>query len=201
MSDVSNSREVYCRLEGWLYKLKRNHASSILPQWNKRYFTIEGMYLKWYKSSTSSLASNFINILEIEKVSNFEHVNGIYSFIIVHPTRNLMLRASSAGELNKWIQSIQSQIDIYTKKDNKSNVSSSLEAQLDVIFTSLDKLQQSVSNNINISNSDSHKIESITSNANSSSNNTVRIITQPKSISPMRSIAKDVEKIKVKRVW
>ena len=200
MSSVSNSREVYCRLEGWLYKLKRNNVSSILPQWNKRYFTIEGMYLKWYKSSTSNEASSSINILEIEKVSNFEHVNGIYSFIIIHPTRNLMLRASSASELNKWIQSIQSQIDIYTKKDNKSNVSSSLEAQLDVIFTSLDKLQQSVSDNhndISKSNSNSSKIENITSN----SNNTERIITQPKSPSPMRPIVKDVEKVKVKSVW
>jgi hypothetical protein len=103
MSSVNNSREVYCRLEGWLYKLKRNNISSIIPQWNKRYFTIEGMYLKWYKSPTSSNASSFINILEIEKVSNFEHVNGIYSFIIVNPSRNLMLRASSVSELNKWI--------------------------------------------------------------------------------------------------
>ena len=188
MSSVNNSREVYCRLEGWLYKLKRNNISSILPQWNKRYFTIEGMYLKWYKSSTSSNASSFIHILEIEKVSNFEHVNGIYSFIIVHPSRNLMLRASSVSELNKWINSIQSQIDLYKNKDKKKNISSSLESQLDTIFTSLDKLQHSVgsydNNNINNDNNvKSNKTEKSVSNSNSY---VERIITQPKSPSPMK---------------
>jgi len=188
MSSVNNSREVYCRLEGWLYKLKRNNISSIIPQWNKRYFTIEGMYLKWYKSPTSSNASSFINILEIEKVSNFEHVNGIYSFIIVHPSRNLMLRASSVSELNKWINSIQSQIDLYKNKDKKKNVSSSLESKLDTIFTTLDKLQHSVSsydnnNSNNDSNVKSNKIEKSVSNSISY---VERIITQPKSPSPMR---------------
>lgn len=188
MSSVNNSREVYCRLEGWLYKLKRNNISSILPQWNKRYFTIEGMYLKWYKSSTSSNASSFINILEIEKVSNFEHVNGIYSFIIVHPSRNLMLRASSVSELNKWINSIQSQIDLYKNKDKKKNVSSSLESQLDTIFTSLDKLQHSVgSYDNNNSNNDNNVKNNKTEKSVSNSNSYVeRIITQPKSPSPMK---------------
>lgn len=189
MNSVNNSREVYCRLEGWLYKLKRNNISSILPQWNKRYFTIEGMYLKWYKSSTSSNASSFINILEIEKVSNFEHVNGIYSFIIVHPSRNLMLRASSVSELNKWINSIQSQIDLYKNKDKKKNVSSSLESQLDTIFTSLDKLQHSVgsydnNNSNNDNNVKNNKTEKSVSNINSY---VERIITQPKSPSPMKT--------------
>ena len=196
MNSGSNSRAVYCRLEGWLYKLKRNNISSILPQWNKRYFTIEGMYLKWYKSSTSKEASNVINILEIDKVSKFEHVNGIYSFIIVHPTRNLMLRACSAGELNKWIQSIQSQIDLYNNQHKKQNVSSSLESQLDSIFTSLDKLQQSVSIYSNIVTSN-NKIEECTN-----SNNIVkRIISQPKSPPPMKPIMQDIDKIKAKSVW
>jgi hypothetical protein len=41
-----------CSLGGYLWKMKRKYKVH-LPQWNKRWFSIEGKYLKWYTKESS----------------------------------------------------------------------------------------------------------------------------------------------------
>ena len=122
MSSVNNSREVYCRLEGWLYKLKRNNISSIIPQWNKRYFTIEGMYLKWYKSPTSSNASSFINILEIEKVSNFEKLSTSYNLLDNNYNRVSTNYEELQLKFNELLTASENNNDNYFKTIHYNNI-------------------------------------------------------------------------------
>ena len=94
---------------GYLWKMKRN-KKLMVPQWNKRFFSIEGKYLRWYKSHTDEHWSGFINLLTVTNIQQFEQ-QGSYSFIMNCPDRNLLLRANSSQELSKWVRVLQMQTD------------------------------------------------------------------------------------------
>jgi hypothetical protein len=49
-------------LAGYLWKMKRKHQLH-LPQWDKRWFSIEGKSLKWYAKEDSTEASGQISLL------------------------------------------------------------------------------------------------------------------------------------------
>lgn len=49
-------------LSGYLWKMKRKHKLH-LPQWNKRWFSIEGKALKWYSKEDSLQSSGEISLL------------------------------------------------------------------------------------------------------------------------------------------
>lgn len=48
-----------CSLGGYLWKMKRKYKVH-LPQWNKRWFSIEGKFLKWYAKESSAQSSGHI---------------------------------------------------------------------------------------------------------------------------------------------
>ena len=97
---------------GYLWKMKRTHQKMILvPQWNKRWFSIEGRMLKWYASASSDQSSGVVDLRFITNVSAFE-ARGVFSFILNCPDRNILLRASNASEMSKWIRALQFQADV-----------------------------------------------------------------------------------------
>lgn len=97
---------------GYLWKMKRSHQKRILvPQWNKRWFSIEGRLLKWYTVAQAEVSSGMVDLRFITNVSAFE-AQGVFSFILSYPDRNLLLRASNLSDMNKWIRALQFQTDI-----------------------------------------------------------------------------------------
>jgi PH domain len=97
---------------GYLWKMKRSHQRRMLvPQWNKRWFSIEGRLLKWYNVASSEESSGMVDLRFITNVSAFE-AQGVFSFILSYPDRNLLLRASNLSDMNKWIRALQFQADI-----------------------------------------------------------------------------------------
>jgi len=58
-------------LSGFLWKMKRE-KKTVVPQWTKRWFSIEGRYLRWYHSSNSESASGSLELKVITGVSRFE---------------------------------------------------------------------------------------------------------------------------------
>lgn len=97
---------------GYLWKMKRSHQKRILvPQWNKRWFSIEGRLLKWYTVAQAEESSGMVDLRFITNVSAFE-AQGVFSFILSYPDRNLLLRASNLSDMNKWIRALQFQTDI-----------------------------------------------------------------------------------------
>jgi hypothetical protein len=98
---------------GYLWKMKRAPKMALLsPQWTRRFFSIEGRRLKWYDSESSTAEKGSVDLRTITGVSRFEPGNkGVSSFIVCCPERNLLLRASSAAEMEKWIRAIQTQAD------------------------------------------------------------------------------------------
>jgi hypothetical protein len=66
-------------LAGYLWKMKRKHKFH-LPQWNKRWFSIEGKFLKWYQKEDTKVASGEISLLDITSMNRFENSGGVYRF-------------------------------------------------------------------------------------------------------------------------
>ena len=83
----------------------------LVPQWNKRWFSIEGRVLKWYASASSEQSSGLVDLRFITNVSAFE-ARGVFSFILTCPDRNILLRASNAADMSKWIRALQFQADV-----------------------------------------------------------------------------------------
>ena len=97
---------------GYLFKMKRSHQKRMLvQQWNRRWFSIEGRLLRWYKVASSEESSGMVDLRFITNVSAFES-QGVFSFILSYPDRNLLLRASNLSDMNKWIRALQFQADI-----------------------------------------------------------------------------------------
>ena len=63
---------------GYLYKLKRKQ-SVLLPQWNKRWFCLEGTYLKWYSSKESEEPSGCVDLSQVTSIDEFDNgSSGLY---------------------------------------------------------------------------------------------------------------------------
>lgn len=56
---------------GYLHKMKRKHTA-ILPQWTKRWFSIEGANLKWYESKDSVEPNGILDLKQVTAISEFE---------------------------------------------------------------------------------------------------------------------------------
>jgi PH domain len=116
MSGSKNeSEDTSCRVSslcGYLWKMKRSHHRMILvPQWNRRWFSIEGRLLKWYAAASSDHSSGMVDLRFITNVAAFE-AQGVYSFILSYPDRNILLRAANSSDMDKWIRALQFQADV-----------------------------------------------------------------------------------------
>ena len=108
VSSVSSIRP--CSLCGYLYKMKRRRKL-LVPQWNKRWFSIEGKYFRWYTNPTDEEPSGSLDLKKVSYITRFE-MQGAYSFIVGYPDRNLMLRTDSQVDLDKWIRALNMQADV-----------------------------------------------------------------------------------------
>ncbi|GLE01151.1 hypothetical protein PINS_up009981 [Pythium insidiosum] len=67
-------------ISGYLHKMKATERV-LTPQWNRRYFALEGRELKYYPNETSSEPSKVIDLLSIESIRRFENGDhGVYRY-------------------------------------------------------------------------------------------------------------------------
>jgi hypothetical protein len=158
-----NSKNIIA-MDGWLLKLKRGKGGVIIPSWNRRWFSLEGRYLKWYKSVSDTIPRSFVDLQLVTRVTPFETEGGTYSFIISHPDRNLMLRAENIEDMHQWLRAIRIQVDLLrggngtssmnvvmdrrdiTDSPNK-NRSRSIEVELEKALSALSNLEVEVKSN------------------------------------------------------
>jgi len=148
---------------GYLWKMKKI-KKTVVPQWAKRWYSIEGRHLRWYNSPTSELSGE-IELADVSGVSRFESgEKGVFSFMVACPDRNLLLRASSAAEMKMWVRALQMQAnlanggngmgilckgkgqgnDMSSASLQKKLRSSSLESELNRKMVELDNLERSI---------------------------------------------------------
>jgi hypothetical protein len=95
---------------GYLLKMKRSH-NLLAPQWGKRWFSIEGRYLRWYRQDTDISPSGFVDLRHVRSITKVD-INGAFTFCVTSEDRNLIMRASSVAEMNGWIRALHMQADI-----------------------------------------------------------------------------------------
>ena len=72
--------------------------------------------MKWYTSDQAAASSGaekgVVDLRRITSVARFESGNkGVFSFIVACEDRNLLLRASSDSDMDKWLRALQTQAD------------------------------------------------------------------------------------------
>lgn len=109
-------------LSGYLHKMKATERV-LTPQWNRRYFALEGRELKYYTNESSLEPSKVIDLLEIESIRRFENGDhGVFSFVLKTPERNYFLRADSKGDMKRWVRGLKEQQDLWRLKQQKGSV-------------------------------------------------------------------------------
>lgn len=148
-------------LSGYLWKMKRE-KKLVVPQWSKRWFSIEGRVLRWYNAANSENCSGEIELKDITRVSPFEAGGkGVFSFTVYYPDRNLLLRASSVSEMKMWVRAIELQADLArggngmmmlrktSSIENKKKLKShSLENELNRQMEELNKIQSDLDQSV-----------------------------------------------------
>lgn len=150
---------------GSLLKMKRSQ-NLLSPTWGKRWFSIEGRYLRWYRSESDVSFSGMIDLRHVRNIS-VSAEGGNTTFVVSSDDRNLVLRSwSSPSDMKNWLRALHFYSDLArggdglsivsdfnelplshqtqtVKRNSKSpRCSCSLELQLDVTAKKLDDLER-----------------------------------------------------------
>lgn len=95
---------------GYLFKLRRS-KNLLAPQWGRRWITIEGHFLKWYRQEMDVSPSGMIDLKYIRSIHKLDS-GPAFAFVITCEERTLVLRCTSKNEMNSWIRALHIQADI-----------------------------------------------------------------------------------------
>lgn len=150
---------------GYLLKMRRSH-NLLAPQWGKRWFSIEGRFLRWYRLESDLNFSGMIDLRHVRSITKVD-INGAFTFCVTSEDRNLIMRANSLLEMNGWIRALHIRADLARggsgmnvvsdynevplqmqgiKKSSKLRSSLTLEQELDRNLRALNDLELGLTN-------------------------------------------------------
>ena len=93
-----------------------------MPLWSKRFFSIEGSNVKYYRSEDSMKASGAVNFFEIRCVKPFETRSdqNIFSLQIIANSRSFFLRAHSAAVRDRWVLELNYYLRVWTGRGGET---------------------------------------------------------------------------------
>eukprot|EP00753_Platysulcus_tardus_P005997 PLAT13867.1.p1 GENE.PLAT13867.1~~PLAT13867.1.p1 ORF type:complete len:554 (-),score=142.55 PLAT13867.1:84-1745(-) len=141
-AEASTTDRMPATMAGYLHKRKRHHRR-FTPDWNKRWFTIEGKELRYYSSSSASLPSGMVLFRRLRLVRHLKEEDGRRGcrFQVYGADRTFELRAKSSSEADKWVRQIQLQMDVWkTEAKPLKKRESSLDAAMQTISRTLKEL-------------------------------------------------------------
>jgi hypothetical protein len=106
---------------GYLYKLRRS-PNLLAPQWGRRWFSVEGHFLRWYRYEADLCAAGMVDLKYVKSIVKSESL-GPTVFTIDCEERSLVLKCGSVPELNNWIRALHKQADIARGGNGMSLVS------------------------------------------------------------------------------
>ena len=108
-------------VSGYLYKMKRN-GRRFMPLWSKRFFSIEGSNVRYYRSEDSVKASGAVNFFEIRCIKPFETRSdqNIFSLQIVANSRSFFLRTHSAAVRDRWVLELNYYLRVWTGRGGRA---------------------------------------------------------------------------------
>lgn len=95
---------------GYLLKMRRSH-NLLAPQWGKRWFTIEGRFLRWYRQESDISPGGMVDLRYVRSITKVD-INGSFTFCVTSEDRNLILRSGSQAEMNNWVRALHIHADI-----------------------------------------------------------------------------------------
>eukprot|EP01031_Cornospumella_fuschlensis_P047372 gene47372-58025_t len=107
--NVVKERNRVSSFRGYLYKLRRS-KNLLAPQWGKRWITIEGHFLKWYRNESDISPSGMVDLKYIRGINKVEDTPN--AFAITSEDRTLVLKCSSKADMQNWIRAMHIQADI-----------------------------------------------------------------------------------------
>lgn len=113
---------------GYCYKMRRSH-NLLAPQWGKRWFSIEGRYLRWYRQESDISPSGMVDLRHVRSITKVD-INGAYTFCVTCEDRNLIMRANTLSEMNSWFRALHRHADLARGGDGTNVVSDFNEAPL-----------------------------------------------------------------------
>lgn len=122
---------------GYVYKMRRSH-NLLAPQWGKRWFSIEGRYLRWYRQDSDISPSGMVDLRHVRSITKVD-INGACTFCVTCEDRNLIMRTNTLSEMNSWFRALHRHADLARGGDGTNVVSDFNEAPLrskNVILTS-----------------------------------------------------------------
>ena len=105
---------------GSLLKMKRSQ-NLLAPTWGKRWFSIEGRYLRWYRAESDVSFSGMIDLKHVRNISVCAE-GGNTTFVVSCDERNLILRTSTYNEMKNWLRALHFYSDIARGGDGLSIV-------------------------------------------------------------------------------
>jgi hypothetical protein len=166
MRDDYEERNRVSSFRGYLYKMRRS-PNLLAPQWGKRWFSIEGHFLRWYRHDSDLCAAGMINLKYVRNILKLDHY-GQLTFSVSSDERTLVLRCATLNEMTSWIRALHKQADIarggtgmtvvsdfnskpldsssikYSRKQGKSRTSLTLEEEIDLTLQKLTELELTV---------------------------------------------------------
>lgn len=145
----------------------RRSPNLLAPQWGKRWFSIEGHFLRWYRHDSDLCAAGMINLKYVRNIMKLDHYSQL-TFSISSDERTLILRCATLSELTSWFRALHKQADIarggsgmtivsdfnskpldsssikYSRKQGKSRTSLTLEEEIDLTLQRLTELELTV---------------------------------------------------------
>jgi hypothetical protein len=128
ITSMSHTKQTPIIMTGWLYKMRKNNKF-YTPTWDKRWVVIQNDSISWRHSKTSEVTgsidfSQVENVYKIhslkknKKEDNSEQINTNKSdncdriFVVKSRKRTLCLMTGKEERCDKWIRSIQLQLDL-----------------------------------------------------------------------------------------
>ena len=81
-------------------------------QLDRRWYSIEGRYIKWYDQPNSAKLSGLLDLASAEEIKAIDSGTGAFKFVIIFQDRKLVLGATDDDDRNKWISALQYQADL-----------------------------------------------------------------------------------------
>lgn len=114
---------------GYLYKLRRS-PNLLAPQWGRRWFSVEGHFLRWYRYEADLCAAGMVDLKYVKSIVKSESL-GPTVFTVDCEERSLVLKCGSVTEMNNWIRALHKQADIARGGNGMSLVSDFNQASSD----------------------------------------------------------------------
>lgn len=94
-----------------------------MNRWTRRWFKLEGAYLAYFDSQSSSVPSVRIPLQEVTSIHILQPVKkGVFTFVVAASVKDLTLRAATKEDAERWMRLLRQQVALWKKGGSRVSV-------------------------------------------------------------------------------